>query len=58
MIQNWVNAVLGLVVIGVAFMGFSAATLTWTLVVVGAAIAIVGFWGATAEGGGERASQR
>lgn len=47
MMQNWVNAILGLVVIAVAFMGFSEITLTWTLVIVGAAIAALGFWGAT-----------
>ncbi len=44
--QDWTNAVLGLAVIAVAFMGLDAATLMWTLGILGAVIAIVGFWGA------------
>ena len=39
--------VLGLAVIAVAFMNMTAFTLTWTLVVIGAVVAILGFWGAT-----------
>lgn len=48
--QDWTNAVLGLAVIGVAFMGLEATTLTWTLGILGALIAIVGFWGAASLG--------
>lgn len=42
---------LGLAVIGVAFMGLEATTLTWTLGILGAIIAVVGFWGAVSLGG-------
>lgn len=44
--QDWVNAILGLVVIAVAFMGLTGATLGWTLGVLGVIIALIGFWGA------------
>jgi hypothetical protein len=44
--QDWINGVLGLVVIGIAFLGLTGSALMWTLVVVGAVIAVVGFWGA------------
>lgn len=47
--QNYTNAVLGLVIIGVAvFAGFTT-TLAWTLGILGAVIMIVGFWGGAAE---------
>lgn len=51
---------MGVVVIGVAFAGFSGATLTWTLAVVGAVIAISSFWSlVTDEGGrGQHKTQR
>ena len=44
--QQWVNAILGLIVVAVPFLGLTAATFTWTLVIVGAAVAVLGFWGA------------
>ena len=44
--QQWVNAILGLITIAVAFMGLAGATMMWTLVVIGAVVAILGFWGA------------
>lgn len=45
--QDWVNAVLGLVIIAVAFFGAATvgATLGWTFGILGAVIAVVGFWG-------------
>ncbi len=46
--QNWVNALLGIVLIAVAFLGLTGAALGWTLGVIGLVIAIIGFWGATA----------
>jgi len=49
--QDWANAILGLAVIGVAFMGLEATALTWTLGILGALIAVVGFWGAVSLGG-------
>lgn len=45
--QDLTNAILGLAVIVVAFLGLSGATLGWTLGILGAVIAVVGFWGAT-----------
>ena len=44
--QQWTNAVLGLWVIAVPFIGLNASVLTWTLAITGIAIAILGFWGA------------
>lgn len=44
MYKNWINGILGLVVIGVAFMNLSGSTLTWTLVSVGAVIAVDSLW--------------
>lgn len=47
--QQWVNALLGLWTIVVGFLGLSGSSLTWTLVITGAVIAILGFWGANVE---------
>ncbi len=46
--QDYVNAVLGLAVLVVAFMGLSGATLSWTLGILGLAILVIGLWGAGA----------
>ena len=46
--QDWTNALLGLCVIVVAFLGLSGASLAWTLGVLGAAIALLGIMGASA----------
>ena len=46
--QHWVNVVLGLAIIVVAFMGLTGAALMWTLIVGGALVAILGLWGAMA----------
>ena len=44
MYLNWINGLLGLVIIGVAFLDLSATTLTWTLVVSGVLVATISFW--------------
>lgn len=44
--QHWINAILGLWVIALAFVGLTGATFMWTLVVTGLVVAILGFWGA------------
>ena len=44
--QDWINGVLGVAVIVVAFLGLTGNELVWTLGLLGAGIAIVGFWGA------------
>ena len=51
MYRHWINAILGLIVLAVAFMDLSAATLTWTLTIAGIIIVGNSFWGATASGG-------
>ena len=56
--QQWVNAILGLVVIAVAFMGLAPATMMWTLIVVGAVVAILGFWGAAVSSSNSTSSNR
>jgi len=48
--QQWVNGILGLWVIVVAFLGFTGSTLLWTLVITGVVVAILGFWGAYEHG--------
>lgn len=44
--QQWINALLGLWVLAIAFLGFSGDALMWTLAVTGLAIAVLGVWGA------------
>jgi hypothetical protein len=48
--QDYLNALLGLCVLVVAFMSLTGVTLTWTLAILGAAIAILAFWSATMAG--------
>ena len=43
--QNWLNVILGLWIIVVAFLDMSGTSLVWTLVVSGAAITAFAFWG-------------
>lgn len=43
--QNWTNGILGTVIMVVALLGLSAGTLTWALLTLGAAVAVVGCWG-------------
>jgi hypothetical protein len=56
--QQWVNGILGLWVIVVAFLGFTGATLMWTLAITGIVVAILGFWGAMANNGSMAPSMR
>jgi hypothetical protein len=44
--QQWTNAILGLWIVAVPFIGLTTTALTWTLAITGIAIAILGFWGA------------
>lgn len=44
--QHWVNAVLGLWVIVLAFLGLTGTTMMWTLVITGVVVAVLAFWGA------------
>ena len=44
--KAWINGIAGLAVIAVAFLGLAGATLTWTLVVLGVIVAVLGFWSA------------
>jgi hypothetical protein len=44
--QQWINAILGLWVVAVPFLGFVGDTLTWTLAITGLVIAAMGAWGA------------
>ena len=45
--QQWVNGILGLWVVAMSFVEMSPTTFTWTAVVTGLAIAVLGFWGAS-----------
>ncbi len=47
--QQWLNAILGLWVIAIPFLAITGAALTWTLVVTGVVIAVLGFWAAGQE---------
>ncbi len=44
--QNWVNAILGLWIMLSSFLGMSLSAMMTNLLIVGAVIAILGFWGA------------
>lgn len=44
MYKNWINSLLGLVVIAVAFMNLSATTMMWILGISGAVIALSNLW--------------
>lgn len=46
---NWTNAVLGLVLIGMAFYGSADTTYAWAFGILGAVIAVVGLWGGAAQ---------
>jgi len=47
--QQWLNAILGLWVIAVPFIGITGAALVWTLAITGIVIAVLGVWGAQQE---------
>jgi predicted membrane-bound spermidine synthase len=40
---HWVNGLLGIWVVALAFIGFTGAALTWTMVITGIVIAVLGF---------------
>jgi hypothetical protein len=46
--QDYLNAILGLAVLVIAFVGLTGATLSWTLGILGLAILILGLWSASA----------
>lgn len=45
--KEWVTAILGLAVIAAPFVGLAGDAFTWSLVILGALVAVVGFWSAT-----------
>lgn len=47
--QQWINAILGLWVIAVPFIGITGSALVWTLAITGIVIAVLGIWGAQQE---------
>ena len=48
--QDWINGILGIWVIVIAFLGLTGSAFTWTVVVTGVVIAILGFWAAAMGG--------
>lgn len=47
--KNWIVGILGLVILVVAFTPIDGSTLQWTLGIVGACVAALGFWSASVE---------
>jgi len=45
--KHWLNALLGLLVIAIPFIGLDTNVMIWTLAIVGIAIAGISLWGAT-----------
>mgnify|MGYP001615986553 FL=1 len=43
--QQWLTGLLGLWLILLAFLGFNGNMLTWTLLLTGAVVSALGFWG-------------
>ncbi len=56
MYRNWIHGILGLVVMGVAFVNLSTSALTWTLVVAGLIIAGDSFWRLVTDQGKDQVS--
>lgn len=44
--QQWINGILGLWLIVLPFLVAAGTGVTWTLVITGVAVALLGFWGA------------
>lgn len=42
--KQWINAILGLAVIVVPFLGLSAMALAWTLAIMGAVVLVLSLW--------------
>lgn len=47
LLQNWINMILGALVVGVAFFDITGTTLTWTLGALGVAIIAIEIWEAS-----------
>lgn len=45
--KQWVNAVLGLVVLATPFLGLSSGAATWTLAIAGIIVAVLAVWSAS-----------
>lgn len=45
MYKNWINGILGLVVVGVTFMDLTDSMRMWVLVAAGTVVAVTSFWG-------------
>ncbi|MBI5003973.1 hypothetical protein HZC00_02675 [Candidatus Kaiserbacteria bacterium] len=48
--QDWTNAILGLLIIGIAFLGLQGSQSTWTFAAIGLLVAVIGFWGVSEQG--------
>lgn len=42
--KQWVNAILGLLVLAVPFLGLTTAAFTWTLAIAGVIVAVLSVW--------------
>lgn len=42
--KQWVNAILGLLVLAVPFLGLTTAAFTWTLAIAGIVVAVLAVW--------------
>jgi hypothetical protein len=49
--KEYTNAVLGLCVVAVAFLGLSGAAFAWTVGILGALVLVLGLWGASMTSG-------
>lgn len=56
--QQWLNGLLGLWLIALPFLSGLGTGVTWTLVITGVAVALLGFWGAIEHRGMERRYHR
>jgi len=54
--KQWVNAILGLLVLAVPFLSLSTAAFTWTLAIAGVIIAVLAVWSATETSAESRSS--
>lgn len=57
MYQNWINGLLGLLIIAVAFVDLAATTQMWTLGIIGAIIAGINFWEMMVDSGNRNVNQ-
>ncbi len=47
--QQWINAILGVWLVVLAFLGLTGQTLMWSLGITGVVVAILGVWGALSD---------